>query len=185
MTSAAGNSLRRRAYLWLTTSSRDRINRKDFMSQRAMALSHRNRIHKVNDAFHQAGQQGDLNSYASITLQHKDNAWGFLILPATFCCLLILFISTYGSGERSAMRDERRRIFEKRAAATAARAADAKRDLAVTRERLPGEMEELHVSDEERALADQLDDNLQTLSSKTAFLREPPSGDSGLDTAAE
>ncbi|RHW70866.1 hypothetical protein DPX39_080022500 [Trypanosoma brucei equiperdum] len=77
---------------FLTTSSRDRWNRRDVICPRQYAREYRNRFQKVNDAFHSAGKKGRMYSFEAITLQFSGVEWSYLILPATLALFVIIFI---------------------------------------------------------------------------------------------
>lgn len=79
-----GPSLSRRLYLWLTTSERTRRNRVDYLSNRQLALSRRDRIQRVNDAFYRLDSLDPTpRSVESRTLDTAGRVgWAFLVAPA-------------------------------------------------------------------------------------------------------
>ncbi|CAG9574116.1 conserved hypothetical protein [Leishmania major strain Friedlin] len=100
------NSGRRRIYLWLTTSTRDRRNRTDDVGTHLQAARReRNKVHRVNDLFHASGMwHHPRDTLEGIILQGMGRglAWSFVIVPACFVLTFIVCITSYRGGDRRA-----------------------------------------------------------------------------------
>ncbi|CBZ34223.1 hypothetical protein, conserved [Leishmania donovani] len=97
------NSWRRRIYLWLITSTRDRRNRTDDVGTHLQAARReRNKVHRVNDLFHASGMwHHPHDTLEGIILQGmgKGLAWSFVIVPACFVLTFIVCITSYRGGD--------------------------------------------------------------------------------------
>ncbi|CAD2219129.1 hypothetical protein ADEAN_000662200 [Angomonas deanei] len=163
-------NLGRRLYLWLTTSHRDKINRRDIISERAYARSVRDKVHTVNDVFHLAGHKDAVHGVEATTLQFGEVAWSFLVLPAVFAVAMIVLIVRPGSNERLESLDAKRKVFEHDALRSAQKNAESQALLRETKSSLHGEKEATAPEDDTLSQVNSLIGELNTLLEKQKLL---------------
>nr|CCC92000.1 conserved hypothetical protein [Trypanosoma congolense IL3000] len=76
----------------LTTSPRDRWNRRDVVCPKQYAQEYRRRFQGVNDVFHGAGKGGKTASLEGVTLQFRGVEWSYMIFPAALAMFVVVAI---------------------------------------------------------------------------------------------
>ncbi|GET88669.1 hypothetical protein, conserved [Leishmania tarentolae] len=164
------NNWRRRLYLWLTTSTRDRENRIDDVGTHLQAaLRERNKVHRFNDVFHASGMwRHGRDTMDGLLLQGmgKGLAWSFVIIPACFVLTFIVCITLYCGGDRRAQKNNAQEKWNHHLLEAVQQRAAADRELQVARNHALEVEALLRSIPEEQQWAAQLESNMAFINEK-------------------